>query len=52
MSESKQARVLELIADGWSVLEVAFSLRISPQAVYQHLAAAGVPAPSKRGGRD
>jgi len=35
-------RVEELINAGWTVLDVAYELRISPQAVYKHLAKLGM----------
>jgi len=48
MNESKRPQVVAMIAAGMTVLEVAFELRISPQAVYQHLKAAGLKPPTKR----
>lgn len=52
MAESKAPQVKKLIEAGLSVLEVAHSLRISPQAVYKHLATLGIDPPSKREGNE
>ena len=40
-------KVAELIDKGFSVLEIAHHLRISPQAVYKHINRYGLPKPSE-----
>lgn len=41
-------KVAELIDKGFSVLEIAHHLRISPQAVYKHINRYGLAKPSER----
>lgn len=40
-------KVRELIEMGFTVLEIAHHLRISPQAVYKHINRYGLPKPSE-----
>ena len=41
-------KVAELIDKGFSVLDIAHHLRISPQAVYKHINRYGLAKPSER----
>lgn len=44
-------KVAELIDKGFSVLDIAHHLRISPQAVYKHINRYGLTKPTERNGK-
>ena len=49
MSEQgTKERVADLLAKGFTVLEIAHHLRISPQAVYKHIKRYDLPLPTER----
>jgi len=46
MPETTSQKVAQLIAKGFTVLQVARHLNISPQAVYKHMKNAGIGLPT------